>query len=135
MRAPLDGVAFGVNNLALALGDTGIRVDWSGGRRVNWHGRYAPHAVGVVGAATLDAKPSAVAPIRAPRVPSVPELGAVWSNAPSCEGDDVVDTGLTVIGDDSSAIPVLKGIRVDAAADRTTSENFLRRDGEVMIEM
>ena len=27
LGAPLDGVAFGVNNLALALGDTGIRVD------------------------------------------------------------------------------------------------------------
>jgi hypothetical protein len=42
----------------------------------------------------------------------------------------VVDTGLTVIGDDSGAIPVLKGISVDAAADRTTSEDFLRGDGD-----
>ena len=42
----------------------------------------------------------------------------------------MVDTGLTVIGDDSGAIPVLKGISVDAAADRTTSEDFLRGDGD-----
>jgi hypothetical protein len=84
-RAPLDGVAFGVNDLALALGDAGVGVDGGGRGRIDGEGRYAPHAVGIVGAPALDAKPTAIAPISAPRVSSVPELCAVGGNTPPCE--------------------------------------------------
>ena len=48
LGAPLDGVAFGVNNLALALGDAGVSVDGGGRGRVDGEGRNAPHAVGIV---------------------------------------------------------------------------------------
>jgi hypothetical protein len=48
VRAPLDGVAFGVNDLALALGDAGVSVDGGGRGGVDGEGGNAPHAVGIV---------------------------------------------------------------------------------------
>ena len=47
-RAPLDGVALGVNDLALALGDAGVSIDGGGRGRIDGKGGNAPHAVGIV---------------------------------------------------------------------------------------
>ena len=59
-----------------------------------------------------------------------PELGAVSSDAPSCEGDDVVHAGLPIVRDDACAVPALQGVGVDAAAHGPTGEDFLN-DGIV----
>ncbi len=45
---PLDGVAFGVHDLALALGDAGIRIGGGGRGRVDGKRWNPPHAIGII---------------------------------------------------------------------------------------
>ena len=127
-EAPLDCVSLGMHYLTFALGYTGVGDGGGGGGGIHREGWHAPHAIGIVGASALDAKPAAIAPVSAPGISTVPELCAIGCNAPTGKRDDVVDTGLAVVGDNAGAVPVFQRISVDAAADWTTGKDLLRRE-------